>query len=153
MAPPTSLTDGCLLASIWDDAGTTRHATPHRRTPATNFEHLGRQTSLNGSRDKSRAPSSPHTATRLPDNLDRTFQILYASKCSIIISVSIDPTTRSGRHLRNNLREGVVWQPRTRRWTRSSDAKSKNRSHVLVRQKHPSRGDRSPLCSNQQPVH
>jgi hypothetical protein len=51
-------------------------------------------TSLYGSRNKSQAPLSQHTATRLPYNLDRTFQPLYAPKCSIIISVSIDPTTR-----------------------------------------------------------
>jgi hypothetical protein len=45
-------------------------------------------------------PLSQNTVTRLPDNLDRTFQLLYVSKCSTIIFVSIDPTTRSGHHLR-----------------------------------------------------
>jgi hypothetical protein len=65
-----------------------------RRTPMTNFQHLWRQTSLYCSRDKFQAPSSPHTATRLPDNLDRMFQRFYASKCSTIITVSIYPTTR-----------------------------------------------------------
>jgi hypothetical protein len=57
-------------------------------------------TSLYVSRNKSQAPLSQHTVTRLPDNLDRRFQPLYAFKCFIIIFVSIDPTTRSGRHLR-----------------------------------------------------
>jgi hypothetical protein len=71
-----------------------------------------------------------------------TFQSLYASKCSTIISVSIDPTTRSSRHLRfpacfndnETISAGVVWQPRTRRWSRhtdvagSSDVSSKNAS-------------------------
>jgi hypothetical protein len=82
--------DDCLLASIWDCAGNTRmalcsdprHTTPSRRTPTMNFQHLWRQTSLYGSRDKFQAPSSPHTATRLTDNLDHMFQPLYASKCS-----------------------------------------------------------------------
>jgi hypothetical protein len=36
--------------------------------------------------------------TRLPDNLDRKFR-LYASKCSTVIFVSIDPNTRSGHHV------------------------------------------------------
>jgi hypothetical protein len=98
MALPSSLMDDCLLAATWDYAGTTRHATPRRRTPSTNFQHLWRQTSLYGLGNKSQAPLSQHTVTRLPDNLDRTFHALYASKCSIIIS--IDPTMRSGRHLR-----------------------------------------------------
>jgi hypothetical protein len=80
---PSSLTDDCLLAPIWDDAGTTRHATPRRRTPTTNFQHLWHQTLINGSRNKSQAPLSQHTATRLPDNPDLTFEPLYASKCSI----------------------------------------------------------------------
>jgi hypothetical protein len=48
------------------------------------------QTSLYSLRNKSQAPLSHHTMTRLPDNLDRTFQPLYASKCSII-SASIYP--------------------------------------------------------------
>jgi hypothetical protein len=78
----SSLTDDCLLASTWNYAGTTRHATPRRRTTTTNFQHLWRQTSLYGSRNKSQTPSSPHPVTRLPDNLDRTFKPLYASKCS-----------------------------------------------------------------------
>jgi hypothetical protein len=81
-ALPSPHTDDCLLAATWDYDGTTRHATPRRRTPTTNFQHLCRQTSLYGSRDKFQAPSSPHIATRLPDNLDRTFQHLYVSKCS-----------------------------------------------------------------------
>jgi hypothetical protein len=37
MVLSSSLTDDCLLASIWGDAGTTRQATAHRRTLATNF--------------------------------------------------------------------------------------------------------------------
>jgi hypothetical protein len=89
--PPSSLTDDCLLASTWDHAGTTRHPTPRQRTPTTSFKHLWRQTSLYGSRNKSQAPKSRHTKTRLPDNLDRTPQTLYASKCFIIIPVSIYP--------------------------------------------------------------
>jgi hypothetical protein len=47
-----------------------------------NFQHLWRQISLYGSRNKFQAPQSPHNATRLLDNLDRTFQLLYASRCS-----------------------------------------------------------------------
>jgi hypothetical protein len=46
------------------------------------LQHLWHQSSLYGSRNKTQAPSSPHTVTRLPDNLDRTFQPLNASKCS-----------------------------------------------------------------------
>jgi hypothetical protein len=117
--PPSSLTDDCLLASTWDYAETTRHATPCRRTQTTSFKYLWRQTSLYGSRNKSQAPLSQHTATRLPDNLNLTFEPLYASKCSIIIiSVSIYPNhaLRSSRPLpptlqplSNNLREGVMW--------------------------------------------
>jgi hypothetical protein len=83
MALPSSLTDDCLLASTWNYDGTTRHATLRRRTPTMNFQHLRRQTQLYGSRNKSQAPLSPHTVTRLPDNLARTFQPLYTSKCSI----------------------------------------------------------------------
>jgi hypothetical protein len=86
---PSPLMDGCLLASTWDYAGThivicsgSRHTTPHHRTPTINFQHLWCQTSLYGSRNKFQAPQSPHTVTCLLDNLNRTFQPLYASKCS-----------------------------------------------------------------------
>jgi hypothetical protein len=43
IALSSSLTDECLLASTWDYAGTTWHATSRRRTPTTNFQHLWRQ--------------------------------------------------------------------------------------------------------------
>jgi hypothetical protein len=43
MALPSSLTDDCLLASTWDYAGTTRHATPRRKTPTTSIQHLWRK--------------------------------------------------------------------------------------------------------------
>jgi hypothetical protein len=36
----SSLTDDCLLASTWDYAGNTRHATPRLRTPTPRFQHL-----------------------------------------------------------------------------------------------------------------
>jgi hypothetical protein len=89
-ALPSPHTDDCLLASTWGYAGNTCiaicsgscHTAPHRRTPTSNFQHLWHQTSLYGSRNKFQAPPSPHTVTCVPDNLDRTFQPLYASKCS-----------------------------------------------------------------------
>jgi hypothetical protein len=118
IALSSSLTDDCLLVLTWDYARTTRHATPRRRTPTKNFQHLWHQTSLYGSGNKCQVPLSQHTTTRLPDNLNRNFESLYASKCSIIISVSIYPNhafrsscplPRTLQHPSNNLSEGVMW--------------------------------------------
>jgi hypothetical protein len=61
------------------------HAThwPHHRTAMASSEHSWGQPPLCSWRNyQSPAPWSPSTATRLPGDLDRTFQLPYDSKCS-----------------------------------------------------------------------
>jgi hypothetical protein len=73
------------------------------------FKHLWRQTSLYGSRNKSQAPLSRHTATRQLDNLDRTPQPL--TPLSVSSSSSPSPSTQNTlQPLSNNLRKGVMWR-------------------------------------------
>jgi hypothetical protein len=56
---------------------------PHCRTATTSSEHSWGQPPPYGSRhNRSPAPWSPSTATRLLGYLDRTFQVPYGSKCS-----------------------------------------------------------------------
>jgi hypothetical protein len=56
---------------------------PHRKTARTSSEHSWAQPPPYGWRNyQSPAPRSPTTGTPLPGELDRTFQLLYSSKCS-----------------------------------------------------------------------
>jgi hypothetical protein len=56
---------------------------PHDKTATSSSEHSWGQPPTCGWRNyQSPAPRSPSTATSLPGDLDRTFQLSYGSKCS-----------------------------------------------------------------------
>jgi hypothetical protein len=141
MALPSSLKDDFLLASTWDYAGTTRHATPRRRTPTTSFQHLWHK-----HRSTARETSPRRHCVNTPWHVCRTTSTV---RFSFFTPPSVPPSSSSPIRPRvpvatyasphastptQQSRKGVVWQPRTRRWTHhndniagSSDARSKNR--------------------------
>jgi hypothetical protein len=149
MALSSSLTADCLLASTWDYAGTTRHPTPLRRTSTTSFQHLWRK-----HRSTTRETSPRRHYLNTPWHACRTTSTV---RCSFFTPPSVPPSSSSlstrprvpvatyasphaSTRKQPSLLESdvgsshtVMWQPRTRRWSRhtdnaagSSDVKPKN---------------------------
>jgi hypothetical protein len=87
MALPSSLTDDCLLASTWDYAGTTRHATPRRRTPTTSFQHLWCK-----HRSTARETSPRHHCLNTPWHACRTTSTVHFN---LFTPASVPPSSSS----------------------------------------------------------
>jgi hypothetical protein len=143
MTLSSSLTDDCLLASTWDYAGITRHATPRRRTPTPSFQHLWRKhrSTARGTSPRRHCLNTLRPACRTTSTVRFSLFTPPSAPPS-----SPSPSTRPGvpvdtyasPHASTPMQQsprGVVSQPRTRRWSchtdnvaGSSDVKSKKES-------------------------
>jgi hypothetical protein len=121
-ALPSLHTVDCLLVSTWDYAGNTRHATPRPRTPTTIFQNLGVK-----HRSTAQETSPRHHCLRTLWHVCRTtstvrFSLFTPPNVPVITSIFIYsnhafwspcPLPCTLQHLRNNLREGVMWETPT----------------------------------------